>query len=86
MARKFKAIFDGYGGVNCRLLSAVVGGEATGTVAFTTEVDDWAAFGVLMQKLYSDPEAMALISSSTSGDGPAVDGRAQVALWVDVPL
>jgi len=83
--RKAKAITERCGGKNVRVLTAVVAGEATGTVAFMTESDDFAASGAAMDKFYADPDALAL-TSSMSGTAGTLAGAAQTTQWVDIPL
>jgi len=79
--RKVKTITEYNGAKNVRLLTAVVAGEATGTVAFISENDDFAANGAGMDKFLADPEALAMMAVP---DGPMVGY--QTTLWVDVPL
>jgi len=45
--RKVKAIFEKCGAQNIRLLAALVAGEQTGSLAFTYEADDFAAWGAV---------------------------------------
>ena len=77
--RKAKVVAERSGGRNCRLLSAVVAGEATGSMAFISEVDDFAAWGAYTDKFFGDPEGSALAALAAS----LVH---QQTLWVDVPL
>jgi hypothetical protein len=81
-ARRAKAIIEKCGGKNVRLLAALVAGEATGTLAFIAEADDFAATGAVLDKFLADPEAVAL---TLRGDASPVAGY-QSAMWVDVPL
>ena len=82
VARKAKPILEKYGARGCRVLSAVVAGEATGSVVFSCEGDDFAAAGGLMDKLMADPEGAALMSTGAAGP---VAGY-QTTFWVDIPL
>ena len=84
VARKAKPLMEKYGGKNVRLLTAVVAGEATGTVAYIVEGDDFAAAGAVTDKLMTEPEGMALMSSASAGDGPIASY--QTTFWVDIPL
>ena len=77
--RKGKVLTEKHGGRNCRLLSAVVAGEATGSMAFVTEVDDFAGWGAVNDGFFGDPEGSALVALAASMGY-------QSALWVDVPL
>jgi hypothetical protein len=78
--RKGKALTEGFGARNARALSSVVGGEATGTVTFTFEVDDFAQFGAVMDKVMTDPQ-MAEMMAMTS-DSP--NGQYQTSVWMDL--
>jgi hypothetical protein len=64
MTRNAKAIFERCGASNLRLLSSVVAGEVTGSFAFTYEADSFAAAGAVRDQLFSDPDGVALMSSS----------------------
>jgi hypothetical protein len=79
--RKAKAIFEKFGARNCRLLSAVVAGEATGSLAFIAESDDFAAQSALRENAMADPEMPRTVNTSA---GPIAS--AHVAIWVDIPL
>ena len=81
VARKTKAVYEKYGGKNVRLLSAVVAGEATGTLVFLSESDSLAAGAELLEKFVADPEAPRTRYTSA---GPIAS--LQMAFWVDVPL
>ena len=83
--RKIKTIVEKTGGKNVRVLTAVVAGEATGTMAFISESDDFAASGAATDKFFADPEALALVSSMTGTAGTLAAGY-QTAYWVDIPL
>jgi hypothetical protein len=83
-ARKIKAIVEKCGAKNVRLIAGLVAGQATGSLAFIAEADDWTAYGAAMDKLYSDPEAQPILASGNSSAGPATAG--QTTVWVDVPL
>jgi hypothetical protein len=83
-ARKAKTLLEKHGARNCRLLSGVVAGEATGGVVFTCEVDDFAGAGVVLDKFLADPEGLAVMASTNAADGP-VAGY-QTAFWMDIPL
>jgi hypothetical protein len=57
--RTCKAIVERHGARNVRLLSAVVAGEATGTMAFVIEADDFAHIGAITDKFMADPASVA---------------------------
>jgi hypothetical protein len=82
LARKSKTIIEKCGGRNCRLLAALVAGEATGSLAFIFEADDFAAYGAVGDKFMADPEGASLMSTGTASP---IAGY-QLAAWVDVPL
>jgi hypothetical protein len=82
--RTSKSILERSGAQNVRLLSALVAGEATGTLALSWEVDDFAAQGTVMDKLFADPEMLALTSSVNTTGGTTAGF--QSTLWVEVPL
>jgi len=82
--RQVKAILEKQGGKNVRLLAALVAGEATGSVAFIVETDDFATTGEVMDKFYADPESLAMMASMTGGAGSLA--TYQTSMWVDIPL
>jgi hypothetical protein len=82
--RKSKALLEKSGARNVRLLAALTAGEATGSLALTFEVDDFAAQGAVLDKFLADPEGLALISATNTTAGPTVGFQSSV--WVDVPL
>jgi hypothetical protein len=82
--RKAKAIMEKSGARNVRVLAGLVAGEATGTVTFLYEADDFAGYGAVYDKFLADPEGMALIQSTGASTSP-VNGF-QSSLWVDVLL
>src|SRR5262245_40783718 len=80
--RKVKGIIEKNGAKNVRLLAGLVAGEATESFVFTSEADDFAAAGAIMDKSLADPEIVALMS--TGPESPLVGY--QISMWVDVPL
>jgi hypothetical protein len=82
--RKAKAILEKSGARNVRLLAALTAGEATGSLASTFEVDDFAAQGAVMDKFLADAEGLALIQQSNTTASPIAGF--QSTIWVDVPL
>ena len=82
---RVKTITERCGGRNVRLLTAVVAGEATGTMAFISEADDLAASGAVADKFFADPEGLAVLSSMTSTAGPMA-GAYQTAFWLEIPV
>jgi hypothetical protein len=83
-ARHVKTVVERTGGKNVRLLSALVAGEVSGTVAFIVEADDFVAFGAAWQKFLADPEGMAAMSALNTAAGPVASN--QTTLWLEVPL
>ena len=83
-ARKTKALLEKHGGKNVRVLAGLVAGEATGSLAFIWEADDFAGYGAVQDKFFADPEGMAMVQSTGTSASP-VPGF-QGTLWVDVPL
>jgi hypothetical protein len=81
-ARKGKALLEKYGAKNLRLMTAVVAGEATGSVILTYEVDDLTSFGAVFDKSLADPEVVELM---TITDASSISGS-QTTVWVDIPL
>jgi len=67
------------------VLTAVVAGQATGTMAFISEADDFAASGAVADKFLADPEGLAVRSSMTSTAG-WVAGAYQTAFWAEIPI
>jgi len=85
VARTSKTLLEKHGAKNVRLLAGLVGGEATGTLVFTSEADDFASSGAITDKLLADPEGVALLTSSmNSGAGPIA--TIQTSQWVEIPL
>jgi hypothetical protein len=82
--RKAKAILEKHGARNVRVLAGLVAGQATGTLAFIFEADDFASWGAVEDKFFADPEGMALVQSTGASAGP-IPGF-QSAVYVDVPL
>src|SRR5580704_10889198 len=79
--RKTKAFLEGSGARSVRLLSALVGGEATGTMAFLTESEDFAHNGSISDKFLADPElASGMVEAISTGAFLGV----QTSLWMDV--
>jgi hypothetical protein len=84
VARPSKALIEKHGGKNVRLLAGLVAGEATGSLSFVFEVDDWAAYGDFGQGFFGDPEGVAQVASPNSSASPVAGYQSSV--WVDVPL
>jgi hypothetical protein len=82
--RRVKAVIEKCGGKNVRVLAGLVAGEATGSLAFVYEADDFAAQGAVQDKFFADPEGLALTQSTGTSAGPVAGF--QGALYVDVPL
>jgi hypothetical protein len=82
VARRAKAIVEKAGGKNVRLLAGLVAGQATGTLVFIDEADNFAAAGAVMDKTLADPEIQKMLSTGT--DSPMANF--QTSMFVDVPL
>jgi hypothetical protein len=82
VARKAKPIIEKAGGKNVRLLAGLVAGQATGSLVFIFEADDFSAFGATSDKFLADPEFVALMSTGTASPVASY----QATMWVDVPL
>ena len=80
--RKAKAIMEKAGAKNIRVLAGLVAGQATGTIVVTSETDDFAGTGTVMDKSFADPEIQKIL---TLGDASPMAGW-QTSLFVDVPL
>ena len=83
-ARKFKAAIEREGAKNVRLLSAVVAGEATGSLAFIAEYDSFAAAGAGIDALMASAQGAESYAVIQSSESPVEN--VQTAFWVDVPL
>ncbi len=83
--RKVKAFTEKCGGKNVRLVAALVAGQATGTLSFITEADDFGANAALTDSFLSDPEGQAIFARANSSARP-FGSAGQTTLWVDVPL
>ena len=82
--RKTKTIMEKNGAQNVRLLAGLVSGEATGSLVFTYEADDFGAAGAMLDKFLADPEGLELMRSTNAATG-ATAGF-QSSMWVEVPL
>jgi hypothetical protein len=80
--RKGKALLEKYGAKNVRLLTALVGGETTGSVVLTYEVDDLTAYGAVFDKSLADPEVVQLMTITSAS---SISGM-QSTVWMDIPL
>jgi hypothetical protein len=82
--KQSKKILETCGARNVRLLAPLAGPEPSGTVAFTFEAEDLAAWGTINQTYYSDAAAMDLMTTATAPDGPVVSHI--ISVHGDVPL
>jgi hypothetical protein len=82
--RNTKTIMEKNGAQNVRLLAGLVSGEATGSLVFTYEADDFGAAGAMLDKFLADPEGLELMRSTNAATG-ATAGF-QSSMWVEVPL
>ena len=83
-SRQVKTAVETAGGKNVRLLAALVAGEATGSLAFIVETDDFSAFGAAWDNFLADAEGSAQLSTLNTTAGPIA--AYQTTVWVDVPL
>ena len=83
-SRKAQAVLERCGAKNFRVLGTLVAGEATSSFATIWEADDYASYGVVMDKFLADAEAMSLLLESNSADGPTASF--QGSLWSDIPM
>jgi hypothetical protein len=84
LVRRIKPLLEKCGDRNIRVLTGVVAGEATGSVVFSAEVDDFAAAGGALDKFLADPEGQAAMATTTASDSPTASY--QVSYWMDIPL
>jgi len=82
--RKSKALLEKAGARNVRVLFALTAGEASGAFVMTSEADDFAAAGVVLDKFLADPEGVALFGTANSAAGPTATWGAST--WIEVPL
>jgi hypothetical protein len=68
--RQTKAVVERCGGNGVRLLAALVAGEATGSMAFIVEADDFGAMGAVTDKIFSDPGGQAILASVNTSKRP----------------
>jgi hypothetical protein len=64
------------------VLAALVAGEATGSIAFTLEADDFSSYGAIWDRFLVDPELLAMMSTGSASPTASY----QTTMWVDVPL
>jgi hypothetical protein len=82
--RQAKALLEKAGAKNIRLLFALTAGEASGSFVLTSEADDLAAAGTVLDKFLADPEGVALFETVNSSAGPTATFGAST--WIEVPL
>jgi hypothetical protein len=82
VVRKTKSVVEQAGGKNVRLLAGLVAGQATGSIVFISEADDFAAAGAVVDKAIADPEIQKVLAL---GDASPMAGF-QTSLFIDVPL
>ena len=83
-ARQTKAVMEKCGARNIRLLAALVAGEATGSLVFSWEADGPVASATVVEKVFADPEGLALAMAPNTSSGPIASY--QQTIWGDVPL
>jgi hypothetical protein len=83
-SRQAKAILEGLGAKNFRVLGTLVAGEATSSFATIWEADDYASYGAVMDKFLGNADAMKLLMEANSADGPTASF--QGSLWSDIDL
>lgn len=84
LQKKTKAVLEKCGARNFRLMAALVAGEASGSFVISSEVDDFGAAGVVLDKFLADPEGSALFRESTGEAGPVASF--QGSLWIEIPI
>jgi hypothetical protein len=82
MTRKIKPMMEKAGAKNIRVLAGLVAGQQTGTVVFTSEADDFAGAGSMLDQAFADPEIQKAL---TLGDASPIAGW-QTSQFIDVPL
>jgi hypothetical protein len=85
LSRKSNPVWEKAGGKNIRVLAGLVAGQATGSMVYIVEADDFAAYGSVLDKFMADPDGQAVLASLGTSDSPIQPGY-QTTLWVDVPL
>jgi hypothetical protein len=70
VVRRAKAVVLRNGVRNVRTLAALVAGEATGSFAFTSEADDFAAASAVLDKTLAVAETVALMSTGPASPPP----------------
>jgi len=67
----YKAM-EAAGARNCRTLVPVIAPESVNTVVLTWEADDYATWGAVLQKTYSDLAIIDAMTTHTAADGPVL--------------
>jgi hypothetical protein len=82
VARPAKAVDEKIGIKNVRLLAGLVAGEATGTLVWVQEADDFAAAGAQTDRAMADPVIQKLMAL---GNDSPIAGY-QISQWIEIPL
>jgi hypothetical protein len=82
VARKARTLIEKYGGKNIRVLAGLVAGQATGSLVYISEADDFAAAGGVLHKILPDPVGREVMSTGSASPTAGY----QTTFWVDVPL
>ena len=80
--RNAKAILERSGAKNVRVLAALVGGEATSSLAISWEADNYESYGRVMDKF--ETEGAAQLAAWSSPFSPA--DSIQSSLWQEMNL
>lgn len=83
-SRDAKKILERCGAKNVRVMGSLAAGAATGSFITSWEADDYAAYGVVMDKFLADSEGLALLMASNAAEGPTAGFQGSV--WTDIPL
>jgi len=84
LTRRSKELLERCGAKNVRLLAGITAGEASGTLALSSEYDDFTDAGRTLDKFLGDAEGRALMAESNSTSGPTASW--QGSTWIEVPL
>jgi hypothetical protein len=80
--RKAKVVMEQAGAKNVRVLVGLVAGQATGTIVVTSETDDFAGAGTVMDKAIANPEMQQILMI---GDASPMAGF-QTSYFLEGPL
>jgi hypothetical protein len=64
LLKRIKNMVAKKGGENVRVLTTVVGGEATSQLVFLTSSENWSKYGQFQEAFFGDPKAQALLKET----------------------